>query len=498
MRNKPKYLWTLSIVIGLLALAALLMASGGVINLFSTNLVSSLAATGGRWEPSSAAGSTWATSFAILNPLQSYVTAWNGSSWNSPQLMAPPNGFSAVDFNLAYDSSQSRFVFATVDNFAAGSVWYGSSSDSSGASWTFDQTAVFAGNFSGGIGWDYPSIAVDASGRIIIGAVKTNHNGPGVVVGYFAAVSTNHGASFSVPSCVAGSDPACSSSTGGSSPGANGRVVAAGSTFHAFIPTLNAAPINLPYLVQRWQSSDGVSWSGPNSIGMGSFGAPLNNTPPGSTVLYYAPLLAATGNANGVWATAFQVNNSGFNNVVICTSTFGCAFVNLTAEDDEFLAGVSVSTDNAYWVSLTAYSSNDGMRQLPLISQAFYLPPPSGEIGARVNSDIDPATWNVSGPGGGFVGGRCTVTCLAAGDFASIASNPYAGASVPFLDGSASPNQMRQMFVVDPQSQSNVPNFRPNFVPIANGADISYMGAPVPPACYGMNPALRSVAMAAR
>jgi hypothetical protein len=64
-------------------------------------------------------------------------------------------------------------VFATLatsfSNLAT-NIWYGWS-DSSGSSWTFGSTPVFAGS-ANQVVWDYPSIGVDASGRIVIGAVE--------------------------------------------------------------------------------------------------------------------------------------------------------------------------------------------------------------------------------------------------------------------------------------------------------------------------------------
>jgi hypothetical protein len=268
-------------------------------------------------------------------------------------------------------------------------------------------------------------------------------------------------------------------------------VVAAGSVFEAFIPTLTMQDNSfLPTLIQRYQSSDGLNWSAPTSIGMGSFGAPTNNspqlnTPSGPIWLFYAPLLAAAGYTNGLWSVAFQANQSGWNNVILCTSDRGCSFVNY-ANDDEFLAGTSVSGDSAYWVSYLAYSTLD-TRQLPLISQSLYFPPGQSPIWLNY-SGVDPTGWTSS------LSGRCpgVIGCLGAGDFATIASNPYAGASTPFVMHSASQKSVLfQNFLQDPPAPPDFKGTRPNVVPIPYGADISALGKPVPFEAWGLDPAKR-------
>jgi hypothetical protein len=266
-------------------------------------------------------------------------------------------------------------------------------------------------------------------------------------------------------------------------------VVATDFSFHTFIPTLDSN--NLPTLVRRYQSSDGVNWTGPSSIGMESFGEPLNETP-GSppTVLYYAPLLVASGYTNGRWSVAFQAKNGNFNNVVLCTSDWGCIFPN-AATDDEFLVGTSVSGDNAYWTAYLTYSTLD-TRQLPLISQAIYFPAGQPAVGATTYPNIDPTGWTTTLP-------RCPDApgCHAAGDFATIASNPFASASTPFISRSSDPNRsshpndLFQSFVQDPPAPANVPNFKPNVIRIPYGSDIRSLGTPNPPGMRGINPARR-------
>ena len=118
------------------------------------------------------------------------------------------------------------------------------------SSWVF-QTKVVDGT-TVQAGWDYPSIGIDSSGRIIIGAVsQLTCNPVPCANGYYSAVSINHGATFT-PSPYARVHGA------GQGSGAQSRVVGTNNVFHAFVPVLNGS--NLPTEIDRYQSSDGVTW----------------------------------------------------------------------------------------------------------------------------------------------------------------------------------------------------------------------------------------------
>jgi hypothetical protein len=441
--------------------AALLVGSGGVIFVISTNLVSNDGSSADRWEPTSASGTTWVHAWAQIQDANSFASSWNGGSWNPPQPLTAPNGLGTNDVNMNWDSVRSRYVVVALDFGSPHNVWYGYSMDSSGTSWVFgnNNQPIFSASTAD---WDYPSVGVDASGRVIVGAVA--FPGPS---GYYSVVSSD-GNTFSSPSFVTSS-------------GAQSRVVATDSRFEAFVPTLNGD--FLPTYIARYESTDGVNWSGDLGIGLGSFAPPNNNTPPGtsSIILFYAPLLAAQGYTNGLWTVAFQVNNAGYNNVVICSSDRGCGIAN-SYPDDQFLVGASVSGDAGYWISYYTYQNP---RNPPLITQAIYFPAGQPGIGATTNSGIDPTTWTTTQP-------RCSATCYAAGDFQTVSSNPYASADTPFIQaGYGRPNDLFQSFVEDPQAIANVPNFKPNFVPIPRGASITNLGLPVPTAAAALNPALK-------
>ncbi len=70
--------------------------------LVSVNRVSfNATALPNAWEPSSAAGPTWVTSWAAINnavtSAQSFISAWNGVGWITPLGLTPPNGRAVGD-----------------------------------------------------------------------------------------------------------------------------------------------------------------------------------------------------------------------------------------------------------------------------------------------------------------------------------------------------------------------------------------------------------------
>ncbi len=466
---------SLKVLFGLIC--SLLLASSGVVVVLSTNQVSNTGISNYRWEPTAASGTAWVHGWYDYGYNTSVASVWNGSTWLSQQYkLMTPGGASLDDLNLNYDSARSRFVLAALDVpgvQGTPNVWYGYS-NSAGTTWVVS-SIVLPATFSPA-GWDYPSIGVDASGRIITGAVSFTTSGcpPSQATcpnGYYATISTD-GSTFSSPALV----------TLGPSPGfgARSRVVATNNVFHAFVPTLNS---NFqPTAINRWQSSDGRNWTGPSSIA--TFSAPSNNSPPGTTQIFYATLLAAQGYTNGLWSVAFQVNNGGFNNVEICTPDRGCGVVNPYGTD-EFLAGTSVSGDSGYWVSYYTYTS--APRTLPLITKAIYFPHGQAGIGAVTNTGIDPTSWFLTAPSIA----RCPSTsCYAAGDFQTVASNPYAGASTPFIKQSSHIDDLFQSFLQDPQEPDPGTTFVPNTMWFPLGTDVSYLAAGAGPEQPGLPPGL--------
>ena len=428
---------------------------------------------------------TWATSWSTLvgNTSTTYVSAWNGG-WLGPVPIAPPDGSTAEDLNLGWDSVRNRFVFTLLGTGSSpANVWYGHSTDATGTQWMFGNRntqgtpqPVIPG---AGISLDYPSIGVDASGRIIIGAWEIF---PG---GYFATVSTD-GEHFALPGPIP-------LSNAGALPGSQSRVVAAGHVFEAFVPALDGSTF-LPNSISRYQSSDGVNWTSPFLVE--NFSMPMNNVQPSGSnhPIFYAPLLSAAGYPDGRWIVGFQRNIGGWNNMDICTSDRGCGTVN-AASDDQFLAGVSASADG-YWVSYHTYYTPI-TRSLPLMTQALYFKTGASGIGATTNMGcsaqncIDPTSWALSGTAGVLPTSRCrTSQCYALGDFDTPSSNQFAASHTPYLVRSSRLNDLFQAFVQDPSGTANVPNFVPNFIYHPIGSDLSFEGLPVPPESWAVDPRL--------
>lgn len=456
--------------IGVAAAAALALGvitafgSGGVINRLGTNQISNDGRSVYRFEASTAAGSTWASIWTEIPPgnpaaAVSYASSWNGG-WRPSSPLTLPNGQASIDAYMTWHPTWNggRFVFVLLDSAASRNVWFGYSNDSAGTSWTIRSTAALVGGFNPSTGqffnWDYPSIGVDSGGRIIIGAVAS----PGTDNRFFTTVSTDNGATFSTPSPV----PATF--------GRNARVIGANGRFHAFLPTLD--PItNTINKVDRWESTNGSTWTGPNLVASFPSGPPNQSASNVSGYpVFYSPFLDARGNANGNWAVVFPANYNGYSNTYICTNFRGCGFVN-QGNGDEFLAATHIASDNSIWVSYKTFANSTTLRQ-----DAFYFPQGGATSGATVYDPINPASWYPAPSSAS----RCSSTCWIEGDYTHITSNPYAAASLQFISTSPLTNYLYQNFVQDPPGTGNVPQLTPNFVPFPLGSDIKGLSRPVP------------------
>ncbi len=451
-------------MLGLCA-TALLLGSGGTLILLTTAQVSDGGGANYRFEPSSAAGSTtWATSWTDLPSGKSYVTGWNGSSWRRPatELFVGdptlPTYKPMGDVYLTWDSTRNRFVFVALDviSFSGpqNSIWYGYSTDASGTSWVFGNTDPLTGAprpvmaSDATVHWDYPSVGVDGLGRIIVGAAKFAPND----AGFYTKISYDGGSNFNSLVRV------------GTSGGARSRVVATDNMFHAFVPSLRPVTL-LPYAIVRYESTTGTSWGLP--IGLRAFDEPKAASPDyySGHKIHYSPLLDARGYTNGLWSVAFQESitfgATKYNNVEICTSDRGCGMPDQVA-NDQFLTGTSVSGDSGYWLAYLTYHTP---RQLNLDLRAVYFPPGQSGVYGIPYTGINPLKWRELNDA------RCGVPCYSAGDYAGIASNPYAGASTPFVQEWSATNILLNTFLQDPPVSPNIPNFKGNFVAITVGSD---------------------------
>ncbi len=451
-----------------------------------------------RWEPSSAAGVSWATSWSESpgGSFPAYLSTWNGGtgSWGTPVPVRSLFNLSvdAGDVFLTWNSTLQRFEFVALDLPSGNSnIWYGYSTDAYGSGWVAGNSG--APVFSATTGnWDYPSIGVDSGGRIII-AARTLSGSSGV----FTKVSTNNGASFSGTGQV------------GTQRGRRFRVIAAGSQFMAFVPVETSQDSGIPTAVNQFISNDGLNWTlnqtfGPfspplansaanltcttnpdNSISCSS-GCGQSGQPACNTGIFYAVGLDAKGTTTGAWAMAVPMNYGGYNNIMLCTNSRGCGLVNAAA-DDEFLGGVSVAEDGRFWVSYLAYSTADGSRQLPLIKQSLFFPySTGGGLGITTDTDVEPWFWlpDLTTPPANT---RCQIFCVEMGDYATIASNQYAGASTPYVKQNAATTytDLDQSFPYDPPGPLPADNFIPNTIWLSPTASWVF-GQPVP--AYAIGP----------
>jgi hypothetical protein len=457
-----------------------------------------------HWEPHTVAGATWATSYTLQSfgagNVRSYVTTWNSStsSWRTPIEMIVPNdsphnpGQTTGDLYLEWDAFRSKFALVAVNLPVLGQhsvhIWY--SNDSQGASWTYKGAALVGTDQRD---WDYPSVGIDTQGRIIVGA--TGFTSGNIVDGFFTTISIDGGMNWS---------PAVEINPQGVQAGYHSRVVAAGNKFHAF-NMYHDGNFN-PSGFDRFESTDGANWSfGSNLGGFASFNrspgryssnctspvdpgfpdGPCNCSYPTScsvpsvncAKIGYAPAIDARGSTNGNWIVGVPVNNNGYNNIYICTSDRGCGFVNAAA-DDQFTFGVAVAPQagggTGYWISYLTYSTLT-TRRLPLIAQSIYFPPNQPAIGGTIYNNIDARKWWRECPGG-ICG---TELCYIMGDYSGVAANAYAAASFPYVLGATPTTALWQTFAQDPQGQSNIPNFRPNFIPYPLGFDLKALSGRV-------------------
>lgn len=500
-----------------LILAGVASVGFAINNQYITTFIPSDVAGAGYnwWEPSTAVGATWVHSFATLTTLWSYTAAWipSNGTWAKSDVIAGPGGKQVGDVYLAYDSTpgRSRYVLvATSFEETSSSLYFSTSSD--GVNWAPLQE-VLSGPGQGGA-FDYGSVAVDSTGRIIVGAVKYFDNLQTYHAdGYWVSTSTDGGTSWSQPYEVA-------TPTGGDQRwGINSRVVGAGDHFMVFTPSLQPFSFQfLPQAVSYFFESNG-SWSAPTLLMPFPNNVPLNNSPDAYAVgpnpnsnpyrvpgayLYYAPLIDASGNGSGKWAVTFQVNSNGYNNVAVCTGTYnsssGCMIIN-PATDDEFMNGVNVDPNGGVWLSYLCYSSTSA-RSLPLFHQTIYFPASGGVLGVTGDYNVWPAY--IPPPASGNPSSnwyldnsqdRCGQVCLAEGDYARIGSNPYLSLDSPFVNAEQAENRnppgqigLFQIFATDPQGKPPSNTFTPHPVYYPPGTGIQGPATVVPSVSLGIAP----------
>jgi len=475
--------------------------------------VSNDAGSGSPWEPATGVGALWVHAYSDTTDGSGfglYTAAWqSGGSWShSPKLTGQCHGQShgLGDPFLSYDTTRGRYVLVATDPDVNQSCAYFKTS-TDGINWSNDPLeAILVG--SSGRAYDYSSIAVDNTGRIIVGAVLYQNKGnTSQCLGYFVTIFSN--GQWSAPIQVAfpnsGTNPAGDPNRWG----IGGRVAAAGNQFYVFLPAFASGSQFVPLGAWLYTEPFTGAPSYPVPVANLSGYAPANNTPLGvSPAVYFAPLIDANGNGNGVWAVAFQAANGigGANNVNVCWGTnttvqqgqpATCYVVNQTSVF-QFMGGVAVDYLGGLWVSYLGYSG--GGYQTPLLHQTIYLVPNQLHIGSTGSSNIQPTSW--LSVGFGDDADRCGFTCYAMGDYARIGvnqgnpndpnNNPL-GVSAPFVNFfQGGGTQLNQLFYYDPPGPPSFNSFTPNV--IAYPPDAKWAG-PIPPphqpGSLGVAPELR-------
>lgn len=326
------------------------------------------------WEPSTAAGQTYAKAFVVRRSFDKSIASSRIKVWDNgwidafvrdqsgggltKEFNAPDGSGPLVDQYLEWDSLRNRFVLCGQTGGFSRSVWFGYSTDASGKEWRIQPTPVFTG------APDFPSCAVNTAGVVVVGATS-----PGGLTApetwRFATKrstgmdSNGHMVFQSTPTFVE-TTPAP-----GTYEGALSRVVAAGSTFQVFIPSIyyeflpdgSRHPFaDLPFALARYPSADGLSW-GPKIDLIPAFSPPYNdsrrNSPVGgywpgawgSYPIFYGTAIDAHGSPSGHWSvvvpTLRNIAGANYTNLMMCSSVIGgCAVVD-ERPNDQFMGAVA-------------------------------------------------------------------------------------------------------------------------------------------------------------
>lgn len=467
-----------------------------------TNVSASNGCGAGNFEPSSvspiASGSTWVHSWYSYGCNAGFTAAWNPNTqaWLPSAGILEPSGAQVGDLFTAYDPVHNQYLLvASGLESTTSSAYFATSPD--GRSWTSLRPVLSSSNGS----FDYSSVAVDSTGRIIVGAVLyQNIQDTTRTWGYYVNVSADGGTTWSgMTQVIAPPGPQVASGNADTSRwGINARVVAAGSYFYIFLPALATGSQFAPLAVYYYMENGAGSWSGWNLVRDFSFSVPDNNSsyyPQMQGYIYYAPLIDASGSSSGTWAVSFQEKTGGgggYNNVWVCTNTRGCGAVN-DYSSVEFMNGVNVDTLGGTWISYLLFPQPS---QTPLYHQTIYIPAPgtvcgSGSCGTTGDSSVDPGSWLSLGGAD-----RCGLTgnCFAMGDYARIGSNgPNLGLDAPYVKYDSSfQSRLFQLFYQDPQGPPPPQNtFTPKQAFFPLGAREQIGGTPRPGYALGVAPEKR-------
>jgi len=482
-------------------------SGGSAINVDSTNGVSNSSCVRDgvpctpsfRWEPSSAAGSGWLTSWHDLgnmvpfgNPnsptstrdVKSFTSYWNGA-WSAPLEHRTHSTDSQFDNHalgdsyLHWDTFRSQYELVALDfNTVCNSVWLHSSNDSMGASWN-DIVLIPPLTCQGVpfLTWDFPSMAVDSNtGRIVVGASQLTGVTPTQNTGYYTAYSTDAGTTWNGPYLVNGSP------TGGDT----SRIVWSASGFHVFIRDCSD-PMNC--LMTHWQSPDGQTWTQQQPVGGtgATYVMPLKNSPNAFTCgsagcgpLNYASTADAVSSPGLGWVVAFPVNIGGSNAINVATELGGGNTINIPGVD-LFSAGIATSSRGDYYLTYQMFQAGAPGRIEEAVVYREPGPQPPTFKGLIIQMNIDPSQWQAFN-----LAKLCTsAPCYASGDFFRPAMNQYTGATVPMIvepslmgdSQNLRINDFVQSFIDDPPGVSE---FLPRIEPYIVGTSMTSRGVMTP------------------
>ena len=299
-----------------------------------------------RYEPSTAAGGTWLTSWHDIAETAAgqsptgeavgvFTSAWTGTGWSAPIEHRTPTN-SMLDAYTGWNPKQSKFMLVALGFPGLGSsIWFRSSTNYTGLDWE-PMTVALQGTFmNGNVAWDFPSVAVNAnSGRIVVGASKSTPT----VEGYFTAYSDDNGAHWFGPYSVNGP-------VGGST----SRIVWSASGFHAFIVDTSNKPW---FVLQHWQSNDGAAWTRQNDIA--TYGMPLLSSPPGACCgdaqISYAITPDAVSSPGLGWVVEYPVNVGAKNAINVATELGGDVNI-YSGATDLFNVGLATSGTGDWYVT---------------------------------------------------------------------------------------------------------------------------------------------------
>ena len=394
--------------------------------------------------------------------VHAYTSVWNGGWAAGAEHRA--NGNPMIDQYLYWDATRARYSHVALDyNVGWNSAYLSWSTN--GNTWTGPMlcgTAATSGQRATGlaadlyvnISWDFPSVAVNSTGRIVAGASKISSGNQG----YWTAYSDDGGTTWHGPNPVL-------SVRGGTS-----RLVWSQSGFHVFTVNTTGAPT---YILEHYKSSDGVTWAKQSNVS--TYTMPWES----ATItglggdLSFASTPDAVASSGLGWVVAFPLNISSRNAINISTELGGGVTVNYTT--DLFSHGIATSSRGDWYLSYQTFQG--GIRVLPVEENVVYRVPGSNPsyLGATIYTGIDVTQWfYFNSPG------RCTNTpCYASGDFFRPTMNTVTGASVPIIRQSTNLNDAAQTFIQDPQT-ANVPQFLPQIEPYILGTDISWKGVVTP------------------